>query len=80
MEYHHTDLRERYEKLKEYMITLDKLQIDGDTIASYGYRDKEIGLVKKTLTKLVHRQELKNDKEALQKICRFHTRGDFAHS
>jgi tRNA nucleotidyltransferase (CCA-adding enzyme) len=73
MEYHHADLRERYEKLKEYMITLDQLQIDGDTIASYGYRNKEIGLVKKTLTELVHRQELKNDKDALQKYLTSHT-------
>ncbi|MBR4461889.1 MAG: hypothetical protein IKS51_04845 [Erysipelotrichaceae bacterium] len=72
-DYHHLDLQDRYEKLKGYMITPDQLNLDGDTIRNFGYHNKEIGQIKKTLTEMVHRQQLKNEKEALQNFLASHT-------
>ena len=72
-EYHHIDLMERYERLKDYMITIDQLDIDGETIASYGYQGKEIGQIKEILTDLIRRQKLINDRRTLQNLLSSHT-------
>ena len=72
-EYHHLDLKERYEKLKEYMVTIDTLQLDGRTIESYGYAGKKIGQLKKELVERIRHQELKNENSALQSYLADHT-------
>ena len=65
-EYHHLDLKERYETRKEYMVAIDSLDLDGKIIESYGYKGKEIGKIKKELVELIRHQELRNESSALQ--------------
>ncbi len=72
-EYHHADLQERFDRLKDHMITAEQLAIDGDTIGSYGYQGKEIGQVKNLLVELIRQQKLINDRRALQKMLASHT-------
>ncbi|MBR5341277.1 MAG: CCA tRNA nucleotidyltransferase [Erysipelotrichaceae bacterium] len=64
---HHRDLKDRYKKLKRYMVMLNDLKISGEEIESYGYKAKQIGKVKNELLELVHQKKLHNTSASLHK-------------
>ena len=64
---HHRDLKDRYKKLKRYMVMLNDLKISGEEIESYGYKAKQIGKVKNELLELVHQKKIHNTSASLHK-------------
>lgn len=59
------DYREKYEKLKEFIIQLNDLDIDGNALMNMGYSGKKIGETKEKLLDLVHQQKLCNKRDIL---------------
>ena len=49
------------------MCTMNDLKIDGKQIESYGYKEKQIGQIKKQLLELVHHKKLHNTASSLNK-------------
>ena len=66
-QYHRLDLQNRFKSLKKYMCTMNDLKIDGKQIESYGYKEKQIGQIKKQLLELVHHKKLHNTVSSLNK-------------
>ncbi|MDO4198809.1 MAG: hypothetical protein Q4D13_07460 [Erysipelotrichaceae bacterium] len=62
---YNTDYTERYTSLKPYIITLNDLDIDGNTLMDMSYSGKKISEVKQKLLDLVHQKKLSNHKEVL---------------
>ncbi len=55
------DLNDRYERLKDYIVTIDDLAIDSSELMALGYQGKEIGDIKKELVNKILDQEFRND-------------------
>ena len=65
-EYHRKDFTDRYNKNKKYMVTINELKIDGDEISSFGYKGKQLGIVKQRLLKLIHQKKIINTNRSLK--------------
>ena len=64
-ELHHKNYNDRYNSLHKYMITINELNIDGNTLQAYGYKDKQIKQIKNELLDLVHHKKLQNTSRSL---------------
>ncbi|MBQ3295867.1 MAG: hypothetical protein IJH00_05270 [Erysipelotrichaceae bacterium] len=69
-EYHRKDLKERFGKLKRYMVTFRELKITGEEIVFYGYAKSEISKVKHKLLDLIHHKKINNTSYALNKYLK----------
>lgn len=66
-EYHHIDLENRYEELKDYITDISNLRITGEQIGSFGYTANQITQVKNMLLEKVHQKQIRNDETSLLK-------------
>ena len=64
------DYREKYEELKDYIIQLNDLDIDGNTLMDMGFEGKKIAEVKMKLLKLVHMRKICNERDVLLKYIK----------
>lgn len=64
-EYHQIDLKKKYESLKEYIITINDLALDGKMLQELGYEGVKIGEVKNYLLDAVHCKKVENESSAL---------------
>ena len=71
-QYHHIDLKERYETLKQYMVDVNDLRIDGRQIEGFGYEGRQISDVKRHLTDMIWQKKLVNTEEALNDYLQNH--------
>ena len=66
-ELYNIDLKQRYMRLKKYMVTINDLKIDGNLLKKYEYVDSKIKQIKNQILDKIHRQELTNTKSAIIK-------------
>lgn len=64
------DLRPLYNKNKEYCISINSLDINGNELKDLGYKDKEIQKVKNHLIEKVHHKQLSNNKAVLMQYLK----------
>jgi len=69
-ELHHFDYSLRYQSLKKYMVTINDLKIDGETLMKFNIRDKQIKVLKLEMVDLIHQQKLTNTKVDLLKYIK----------
>ena len=61
------DIKEKYKRLKKYIICENDLKINGDDLINLGYKGKEIKEIKAELVDMIHKQMLVNTKSAILK-------------
>ena len=71
-QYHHIDLKGRYDTLKQYMVDVNDLRIDGRQIEGFGYEGRQISGVKRHLTDMIWQKKLVNTEEALNDYLQNH--------
>lgn len=64
-ELNNKDYNTRFNKLKKYMVTINELDIDGNTLKQLGYSGKQIKTIKNELLDLIHHKKLINDNKAI---------------
>lgn len=69
-QYHHKNYKDRFNKLKRYMVNLNSLDIDGKQIEKLGYKGKDIGIIKNILVDAIHHKQVNNKKEKLIKYLK----------
>ena len=62
---HNVDYHQYYKDHKEYIISLEELEIKGQDLIELGYSDRAIGLKLKEILKLIHEEKLVNDKKLI---------------
>lgn len=65
--YYHKNLKDRYKKLHQYMIEINDLDITGQEIDKYKFKDKKISDIKQELLDLIYHKKLKNNNTLLHK-------------
>ena len=71
-EYYRRNFNERFNRLKKYMVDLNSIKVDGETIRKFGYDGKQISTVKKHLLDLIHQRLLPNTSKALYNYLKNH--------
>ena len=64
------DFKDRYKRLKKYMVNKENLKINGNDLIELGYKGKNIGVIQDELVELIRHQLLTNSKTALLKYLK----------
>lgn len=64
------DLTQKYRNIKKYCVTINSLDINGNELIEFGYKNEETKKVKNHLVDKIHHQELDNENASLKRYLK----------